>query len=322
MSRIGAAFQLLMPFVLTAAALPASAAIIYVDNISGDDQADGRARQVRSRTEGPVRTVSRAIQLANSTDVIFVAPSDVPYEECVVLDRPDLYGSPDLPFVIEGNGALLRATAVLPEHVWRYVGGGVYRYQPYRKGHYLLLVNGKPAEEVRVPPAGPPPKLEPMQWCAYHGWVYFRVQPRTFIDQYKIEVPCYQVGIMLHNARYVTVRNFRIEYYRLDGLHVSGNSRGVRLENIVSTGNGRAGLAVSGTSRVAAGGLKLEGNRLHDKLVLMKARLTNIPADQLSQLPHPHPFIDPLRAVRLRFFPDGTAIGLAVESKGPDKAKR
>jgi hypothetical protein len=215
-----------------------------------------------------------------------------------------------------------RATAVLPEHVWRYMGGGVYKYQPYRKGHYVLLVNGKPAEEVRVRPTEPLPKLKPMQWCAYRGWVYFRVQPRTFIDQYKIEVPRYEVGIMLHNARYVTVRNFRIEYYRLDGIHVSGNSRGVRLENITSTGNGRAGLAVAGTSRVAVGGLKLEGNRLHDKLLLMKARLSNIPADELTQLPRPHRFIDPLRAIRLRFFPDGTAIGLAVEPEKQGQQQR
>jgi len=293
-----------------------------VDNISGDDRADGRSREVRSRTEGPVRTIMRAIQLANSADMISVAPSDVPYDECVVLDRPDLYGSPELPFVIEGNGATLRATAVLPERVWRYLGGGVYKYQPYRKAYYVLLVNGKPADEVRVRPTEPLPKLKPMQWCAYRGWVYFRVRPRTFIDQYKIEVPRYEVGIMLHNARYVTVRNFRIEYYRLDGVHVSGNSRGVRLENIVSTGNGRAGLVVTGTSRVAAGGLKLEGNRLYDKLVLMKARLTSIPAEQLSQLPRPHPFIDPLRAVRLRFFPDGGSIGLAVQPQRADEAKR
>jgi len=295
-------------------ALSALAGTIYVNNIIGDDKLDGRSPTITSQFEGPVRTIMRALQLAHSTDTIIVAPSDQPYEECVVIDRPDLYGSPNDPIIIEGNGALLRATAELPHKVWRYLGRGVYKYQPYRKGHYLLLVNGKPAEEVRIEPGQSAlPELKPMQWCAYCGWVYFRVRPRTYIDQYKIEVPRFDIGLGLHNARYITVRNFRIQYYRLDGVHVSGNSRGIRLENITSTGNGRAGLAISGTSQVWAGGLKLEGNRIADKLVLMKARLWPIPPGQLSHLPKPHKFLDPNRAVRLRFFPDGTATRIAIE---------
>src|SRR5262249_37504354 len=152
---------------------------------------------------------------------------------------------------------LMGAQRLAPEF-WKRVGEGTYRYQPFRKGFYQLMVNGEPAPEVRVEPdATEPPRLEPLQWCAFHGFVYFRVEPLRFIDQYEIEVPALEIGLGLYNARNVTVRNLDISMFRLDGINVSGNSRNIRLMNIRSSNNGRAGFTVTGTSQVEVGGLDL-----------------------------------------------------------------
>jgi hypothetical protein len=266
----------------------APGAIIYVNNVIGDDRANGIFAEAGGPGDGPVLTIRRALEIARGTDSISIANTGTPYFESVTLDRPDLAGSAAYPFIIEGNGAVMRGTRPLPPEVWRRVGEGTYRYQPYRKGHYQLAVSGVVADEVVSVDGLSVPPLQPLQWCAIRGLVYFRVAPLKFIDQYEIEAPLFNVGFGLHNARHVVLRNLNVEMYRLDGVAVTGNSRNVRLVNIRSTGNGRAGLSVSGTSQVLVSGLDLIGNREVGQLELLKGRLTELPAAHTPiQLPVP-----------------------------------
>jgi hypothetical protein len=109
------------------------------------------------------------------------------------------------------------------------------------------------------------------------GFVYFRVEPRRYVNQYEIESPALDIGLGLHNVRNVVVRNLTIEQFRLDGVHVSGNCRNIRLKNVRSTGNGRYGLTVTGTSQVQASALDLAGNRVGERQVLVKARVVDLP---------------------------------------------
>src|SRR5262249_10494245 len=136
---------------------------------------------------------------------------------------------------------------------------------------------------------------------AVHGHVYFRVEPGKFIDDYVIEAPLFDIGLGLHNMRHVTVRNLNIEMFRLDGIHVSGNSRDIRLENLRSTGNGRAGLVVAGTSQVQVGRLDLAGNRIAEQLVLLKGRVIDLPDSEVPPPPAPMAWdLDDGRYVRIR----------------------
>jgi hypothetical protein len=254
------------------------AGTIHVNNITGDDRASGSSPDLRSLVDGPVATIGRALELADGGDEIVIANTGEPYHESVILDRPKLSGQERYPFLIEGQGAQLRGARPLDSDVWRRVGEGVYRYQPYRKGHYQLVVNGSPAREVRVDRgSGKIPPLAPLEWCAVGGYVYFRVEPGRYIDQYAIEGPWFDIGLGIHNLSNVTVRNLNVELFRLDGIHVSGNSRNIRIENIRSTGSGRAGLVVAGTSDVHAAGLDLSGNRISEQLLLQRARLQGMP---------------------------------------------
>lgn len=261
---------------------------IYVNNALGDDGASGLFPELRALGDGPVATIRRAFEIAHGSDSIVIANTGLPYAESVTLDRPDLAGTAVFPLVIEGNGAVLRGAKRLSPDVWRRVAKETYRYQPYRKGHYQLIVNSTPAKEVPVGrEATELPTLAPMQWCAFRGYVYFRVEPTKFIDQYEFEAPLFDVGLGLHNARNVVVRNLNFKMFRLDGVAVTGNSRNVRLINVRSTGNGRAGLSVSGTSQVQVGGLDLSGNRVAEQLVLVKGRVTEIPEAQVPPKPAP-----------------------------------
>jgi hypothetical protein len=266
----------------------AAGGTIYVNNALGDDRASGLFPELRALGDGPVASIRRAFELARASDSIEIANTGLPYFESVTLDRPDLAGTETFPLVIEGNGAVLRGTARLPSDVWRRVAKETYRYQPYSKGHYQLILNGTPAEEVPVSrDATELPMLAAMQWCAFRGYVYFRVEPTKFIDQYEFEAPLFDVGLGLHHARNVVVRNLNVEMFRLDGVAVTGNSRNVRLMNVRSTANGRSGLSVSGTSQVQVGGLDLSGNRVAEQLVLVKGRLTEIPEAQVPPKPAP-----------------------------------
>ncbi len=286
--------------ILTLFLLPAAARadIIFVNNVTGDDQFNGLASEIRTQIDGPVATIGRAVKIATGTDSIVIANTGEPYVESVTLNRPDQAGSEAYPIIIEGNGATMRGAARLPDGVWRRVGEGTYRYQPFRKGHYQLVVNGKVAVEARADrSADAPPALQPLQWCAHRGFVYFRIEPFTgapdeqfkYITDYEFEVPALEVGLGLHNARNVIVRNLNFEMFRLDGIAVTGNSRNVRLVNVRSTSNGRSGLSVAGASQVQVGNLDLAGNRVAERLVLMKGRIVDMLESQVPPKPAPAP---------------------------------
>jgi hypothetical protein len=272
-----------------------------VNNITGDDRANGAHPDIKGARDGPVRTIARGLDLVQPYDHLVIANTDLPYGESLLISRVGLSGTRPFPFVVEGNGATLRGAERLPSDVWRRVGTGTYRYQPYRKGHYQLVVGGAVASEVAVTrDQAEPPPLEPIQWAAVHGLIYFRVEPGKFIDQYEFEAPAREIGLGLHNARNVIIRNLRIELFRLDGIAVTGNSRNIRLENIRSTANGRAGLNVSGTSEVLVGRVDLAGNRVSERLVQLKGRVHDLPDAEVPPPPAPQAWdLDSGRYVRI-----------------------
>ena len=57
------------------------------------------------------------------------------------------------------------------------------------------------------------------------------------------------------------------ENFRIDGINVHDRCKNIILENVTSTGNGRCGLAVNGTSQVEVIDSKLIDNRIEDLLI-------------------------------------------------------
>ncbi|MCE9556521.1 MAG: DUF1565 domain-containing protein, partial [Planctomycetes bacterium] len=73
---------------LALVAAPAPAEDIFVNNLAGQDAADGRATAGSSQQSGPVRTIARALALAKAGDRIVLAKTEEPYREAVGLGGP------------------------------------------------------------------------------------------------------------------------------------------------------------------------------------------------------------------------------------------
>ncbi len=252
------------------------AQVIYVNNVVGDDRNDGRSSEPTGPGVGPVATLERAFQLARAGETIQLVKTDQPYTGSMVVGTPGRGGIEGHPVVLEGNGVQLRGFAPVPPSVWQYLGHSTYRMQPYRKGYYLLLVDGKPVERVpyrRAQAGSDRPALDPLQWTVRDGHVYLRIPPGSYIDQLLIEIPGSDIGLSLYSVKHLIIRNLTITGYRLDGLHVHGQSHDVVLENVTARLNGRAGIAVGGTARVTARGCQTEANLVADVYAYGSCRL-------------------------------------------------
>lgn len=246
---------------LFAAGSDAAARDIFVHNQAGDDRSNGSTAEQIDEKLGPVRTIRRAVQIAQKCDRIVVANTGVPYRECITLQGGRNSGLPGVPFILEGNGAVLDGSRKLSFSDWHPVGKDLFGYYPKKITYTRLYLDGKPAEQVPVPAdAKSLPKLEPKQWARFGGVVYFRVEPTKMIDDYDLSASQHDVGVTLYQVEHVIVANFVVQGYRLDGFNAADNMRDALVEGVVSRGNGRSGLTVAGSSRLTVAGSVLGDN--------------------------------------------------------------
>ena len=102
---------------LAVSLLPVAAAAgrdIHVSNIAGDDTFTGRVSQSVAGRSGPVRTIGKALRLAQAGDRIVVANTGQPYRESISLVGTRRSGYSQQPFSIEGNGATLDGSVAVP----------------------------------------------------------------------------------------------------------------------------------------------------------------------------------------------------------------
>lgn len=121
---------------LSAASSFLFAADIYVDNVGGDDRANGTQIRMMAEGVGPVRSINRGLSLAHPGDRIVLIPNkNHPYRESITLygkNNSGLYLEKEYgaPFIIEGNGAVLEGADPLSTHIWEYAGDGLFRFRP------------------------------------------------------------------------------------------------------------------------------------------------------------------------------------------------
>lgn len=242
-------------------AVNASAVEIYVDNLVGDDVFDGRNSVPSDTGTGPVRTLRRAIQLAGFGDQIVLTRPGAVYYDSLSLTGTRNSGSPHYPFTIVGNGAILSGLRAVPPAGWRRAGPDLWQLTMTRKGFYRLLRDGQPLPElIPEPGVNPLETLAPGQWTATGGSVYFRVDgdapPSTQAFSYAAD----QTGLSLYQVENVKIVDLTLRDFRFDGIHAQNMCRNVSLENVTCFNNGRAGIAVSGTSKVEVIGGSVSGN--------------------------------------------------------------
>lgn len=244
-------------FGLVSIARPIAARDIFVNNETGDDSFMGRIATPGQTVDGPVRSIGRALALAQPGDRIVLAKTKTPYRESITFAGERLGRGILNDFILEGNGAILDGSAPIPVEAWqpdrdfwKRTGRAVFRFTPEGKSHQQLFLGDRPAVRVYVDRlAAVPPALEPMQWCLFQGTIYFCVEPDRHPQDYPLRYAKLATGITLHHVQGITIRDLIVQGFQLDGINLANTARDIRLQRVVLRGNGRAGLAVGGASR-------------------------------------------------------------------------
>lgn len=235
---------------VAAGANSASASDIYVNNVLGNDRSNGRRPEPGEF--GPVRTIARALQLAQAGDRIVLADSGQPYRESISLVGSRHSGAAGRPFVLDGNGAILEGSAPVPPDAWQHYRGHVFRFQPPGTAFQQLLLGALPAPRVPAHDRDPePPFLQPLQWCLYRGNIFFAVEPGKLPDQYTLSYAHHPVGITLFHVDQVVIQDLVVQHFQIDGINAFNSARRISLVRLTARGNGRAGVAIGGASLAA-----------------------------------------------------------------------
>lgn len=240
---------------------PVLATDIYVDNLVGNDVADGLVVRPIEAGSGPVRTLRRAMKIAEFGDRVILTRTGAVYYDSLSLTSSRNSGTKNFPFTIIGNGATLSGLRALPPQGWQSAGTDLWKLTFTRKGFYRLMRDGQPLKEVIAEPGTDPlSSLTAGEWTAHQGSVYFRSEegepPTTQSFAYAAD----QTGLSLYHVENVRIVDLTLRDFRFDGIHAQNLCRGVTLENVNCLNNGRAGIAVSGTSKVEIKGGSVAGN--------------------------------------------------------------
>jgi hypothetical protein len=261
---------------------------ILVSNVAGDDVFNGQVWERIPDGSGPVRTIARALRLANAGDRIVLAKTAEPYRESFSLVGSRYSGRAGQPFMIVGNGAILDGSAPIPADAWEYYDQGhVFRFRPRELGIEQLLLNDRPAQRVS---AGflekEPPKLRPLEWSQWGGMIYFCVEKDRLPGDYRLSYAQKQTGITLYQVEHVAIADLVVQGFRLDGVNAFNSARQIYLARLTCRGNGRSGITVGGASTVTLEGC-LVGNNGRSQLLTLPWSETTVLASNLLPLTAP-----------------------------------
>jgi Right handed beta helix region len=223
---------------------------IFVNNVAGDDRRDGATNQISGRAGGPVRSLRRALELAEGSDRVVLSDTGEPYRESITLQAGKHTGIATRPFTIVGNGATLDGSAPLPQGAWKHVRDDVFRFRPRRTRFQVLFLDGKPLARRVVDRQAGFPKLQPLEWCLFDRDVYFRVEKNKLPIQYNLSHTSLPVGITLYEARNIVISDLTVQGFQLDGVNAHDSVFDATLVGLTCRGNGRSGISVGGASRV------------------------------------------------------------------------
>jgi hypothetical protein len=234
---------------------------IHVSNLSGDDRASGAFAEARGPKDGPVRTIAKALRLADTSDRIILANTGQPYRENISLTGAKHSGTRERPFMLQGSGAILDGSAPVPQRAWEHVSGNVFRFIPAWRAQGQFFVDDRPAHRRPTDRwAVSLPALEPREWCLWQGHVYFRVEEGKPPQAYRTSYTALQTGVTLYHVRHVAIANLTVQGFAIDGLAASDAVSDAAVFGLVARGNGRSGLSITGASRLELLGATLGDN--------------------------------------------------------------
>ena len=236
-----------------------SAADLYVDNMTGDDRRNGQTPESFGAGNGPVRTIAKALRLANKGDRIILKANPEPYRESIAISGGYHSGFLTFPFQIVGNGATLDGRLSLADAEWEFVTGEIFRVRP-PKGAFQRLFIGDQLADFVEPNGDARPVLQPKQWTLLSGWIYFCGEKGQIPSHYNLSCCGLVTGITLYQVQDVVISDLTVRGFQLDGVNAHDNVRQTKIQGIISIDNGRSGFTVGGASRVMIDQCDAAGN--------------------------------------------------------------
>jgi hypothetical protein len=250
---------------------------IYVDNRLGNDRYDGRARAPEGDS-GPVQSLGAAALRAGAGDSIVLVNRGTPYYGSLTLFGADHSGAGRILFTISGNGSTLSGAKPIAKGSWQHVTDDIWRVTPIHKAYYQVVLDGTAVPSADCDPKSKTlPAIPSEKWCAWQGAIYYHAPAGVNPDTMSLSLADEQVGITLLDVENVVIRDLTLKHYRLDGINAHDRCKNIVLQNVTLEANGRAGLAVGGTSQVEVREAHIQQNRVASVLIteLGEANLKN-----------------------------------------------
>jgi hypothetical protein len=260
----------------------ADAKDIFVNNQAGNDQFRGEVPQNVGGQDGPVRSIARALRLADRGDRIVLAKTDQPYRESITLAGVRHSGQYRQPFLMEGNGAILDGSAPIPPDTWQFFRGAVFRFQPLQVSHQQLFLDGRPAVRASADATSQDvPDLKPLQWCSVGGRIYFCVEKTKLPRDYQLSCAHLQTGVTLYRVERCVIRDLTVQGFQFDGIALANNARDVSIVSTECRWNGRCGISVGGVSSVGLDDCRSDDNS-EAQLLTFPSSITHLRNSLLS----------------------------------------
>lgn len=223
---------------------------IYVNNLGGNDTWTGAVPSLVV-SDGPVRSIQRALEIASKGDRVVLSDTGYPYRETVSLSAAKHCGYSFQPFIIEGNGATLDGSRSIPATAWEFYRDDIFCVAPPRLGYQQLFLAGRPPRRVHLQPgATDVPKLKPLEWCVFRGKIFFAVEQGKTVHDYDLSCALLPVGITLYHVHDVVISNLKVQGFQVDGINAHDGARDCIVSDVTVRGNGRSGVCVAGCSQL------------------------------------------------------------------------
>ena len=259
---------LLLVVILSGVCSPLSAGVVYVNSRVGSDAFDGRSEFPVNRRVGPVRTLQRAAACLCVGDSIVLAENGVPYFGSLSLVNQRHSGVPTRPVEIIGNGAIISGARPIPRKAWTSEGLDLWRITPIRKRYVQLSRGNETLPSYDLPwSLSYLPNAPADHWYREGHSVVLKTEPGEHPALQPLDLAREDVGLTLLGVEHVVIRDVTFRHFRLDGINLHDRCHNVVLDNVVCEGNGRAGVAVGGTSQVVIRNSLLADNRKYSLLI-------------------------------------------------------
>ena len=265
-SRKCATTGILCVFALTT---PGLSHDIYVNPAAGDDRNNGLG-EVLDNAGGPVKTIARAIHLAEPGDTIHLAPAV--YRESALFSNRS--GAEGMPIVLDGHGATLEGSDLLVPEDWTEVSPGLYRndhlikMQDFILTRWFFLFDGKmnhmgrTSKGIKAPLKKPEElKNDEWTWAESERAFYIRIDPAKKLADGHIAAPIRSVGVGFGGVcEHIVVRNLTGTHVYNDAFNIHGVTRDVVFENIRAIECGDDGFSAHDDCVVRIDGFTSIGN--------------------------------------------------------------